>query len=81
MPFSSRDTTTCLSDSAKKPRIVLKPILQPIILGGEPDEHPGRPAVPRDYDLFLLRIMEVPGKIVFSFVQRDLSHFSLPHLS
>jgi hypothetical protein len=67
-----------LGDPAKKSRIVLKAILEPIILGREPDEHASRFAVPRDNDLFLLRITEVPGKIVLSLVKRDLSHFSLP---
>jgi len=70
-----------LGDPTKKSRIVLKAILKPIILGREPDKHSGRLAMPCDNDLFLLRITEVPGKIVFSLVKRDLSHFSLPHLS
>jgi hypothetical protein len=79
--LSSSDTATCLGDPAKKSRIVLKAILKPILLGREPDKHPGRFAVPRDNDLFLLRITKVPGKVVFSRMKRDLSHFSLPRLS
>jgi hypothetical protein len=78
---SCSDTVTCTGDPLKKARIVLEAILKPIILGREPDEHSGRLSMPRDNDLFLLRITKVPGKIVFSFVKRDLSHFSLPHLS
>jgi hypothetical protein len=70
-----------LSDPAKKSRVVLKAILKPIILGRKPDEGPGRLAVPCDNGLFLLRITEVPGKIVVSTVKRGLSHSSLPHLS
>jgi hypothetical protein len=77
--LSSGNTAACLGDPAKKSRIVLKAILKPVILRRESDKHPGRPAVSCDHDLLLLRITEVPGKIVFSFVERN--PFSLPRLS
>ncbi len=72
--LSSSNTATRLGNPAKKPRIVLKAILKPLVLAGEPDEHPGRLAVPRDDDHFVLRIMEMSEEIVFSLVQRDSFH-------
>lgn len=39
--------------SGEKIRMVLQAIVQPVLLGGEPDQDAGRPAMPSDDDLLL----------------------------
>jgi hypothetical protein len=54
-----------LLDAAQKRRIVFEPIIEPIVLGPEADQHSGRFAVASNDDLLGLGFAQKPREIVF----------------
>jgi hypothetical protein len=51
--LSCSESQPCLLDATKKFWVMFEPILEPIFLRRESDENAGRPAVPRDHNLFI----------------------------
>src|SRR6266436_4307810 len=49
--------------ASKKSRIVLQAIVEPIVLGLEPDQYTGRSSVPRDDNLFLHCQAKIPREV------------------
>src|SRR5437868_2030646 len=66
-------------DASQEPRIVLQPIVEPVVLGLEADQHARRPAVARNDDLAVLRLAEELREIVFHLGQRHFLHSSFPN--
>jgi hypothetical protein len=54
-------------DAAQKAWVVFEPIVEPIILGPEAYQHPGRFAVPGDNDLLALGFAQKPREVVLDF--------------
>lgn len=44
-----------LRDTMQELGVMLEPVLEPVVLGCEPDQHSGRPTVPRNDDFLLSR--------------------------
>jgi len=53
-----------LLDAAQEARIVFELIVEPIVLGCEAYQHPGRLSVAGDDNLFVLGFTQKPGEIV-----------------
>lgn len=51
-------------------RVVLEPIIEPILVGGKPDEHTCRPTVAGDHNLFVRRETQIFREVIFHFRQR-----------
>jgi len=49
--------------------MILQPVLEPVILGLEPDQHARRPAVASDQDLPLGSKLEVPREVILDLCQ------------
>src|SRR5256885_5542590 len=68
-----------LRDATKETRIILQPVIEPVVLRGEADQHAGRLAVTGDDDVLLLSLAQEMRKIVLHRGQRDFLHAGLPN--
>jgi hypothetical protein len=60
-------------------RIVLEPILEPIVFRSEADQYSSRLAMTRNDDFLTFRLAEVTRQIVFDFGERNLFHSGFPN--
>jgi hypothetical protein len=61
-------------DSPQKLRIVLKPVVEPVILRFETNQHTRWLATARDYDLLRLSLAKIARQIVLDLGQRNFFH-------
>ena len=66
-------TATGLSNTREEFRVVFQAVLEPIVLGVEANEYPGRLAVPCDHDLLGRSQTEVVREIIFDLGERNLT--------
>ena len=76
--LTSAKGDSCLLDATQKFRVVLEPILEPILLRRKSDEDAGRTTVPCDQNLVVGREPQISGQVILHFRQRhDLCCFAL----
>ncbi len=73
------DTGARLLDALQKSRVILKPIVKPVVFRFEPDQHPGWLAVARDDNLLRLCLSQEAREIVFDRGERDFLHLGFPY--
>lgn len=61
-----------LLDATEELRMMLEPILEPILFRPEPDQDAGRAAVPCDHDFFVDGEPEVFGQVILDLRQSHL---------
>ena len=66
-------------DAAQKPRVIFELIVEPVILGREPDQQSGRFSLAGNDDLLTLGFAQKPGEIVLDFGYRNLPHTGSPN--
>lgn len=59
-----------LFDATQKLRVMLEPILEPILVRGKSDQDSGRTTVPRDHDFFIDREPQILGKVILHLRER-----------
>ena len=62
-----------LIDAAKKLRVMLQPIFEPVLFRRKSDENPGRATMPRDQNFFVDRQPQVLGEVILHLRQGHLS--------
>jgi len=68
---AASEALSCPLDPTHEPRVVLELVVEPVLFGGEPDEHPRRASMARDDDRSFRGASEVAGQIVLHLGQRD----------
>src|SRR5207253_5120550 len=68
-------------DPLEKPRIVFEPILEPSILGPEPDQDARWLAVTGDHDLTRLGLAQKARQVVLNLGEWNFSYSGLPNFS
>lgn len=66
---TSPDRCACLPNPAQKLGMILQPVLEPVILSLEADQHARRPPVASDQDLLLRCELQVPREIILYLCQ------------
>ena len=70
--LTSANRDACLFDATQKLRVMLEPILEPILFRRKADQDAGRTTVPRNHDLFVDREPQILGEVILYLRQ---SHF------
>ena len=78
-PAPRSETLARLIYALQESRIVLEPILEPIVFRSETDEYSSRLAVTRNDDFLTFCLAEVARQIVFDFGERNLLHSGFPN--
>src|SRR5690348_5628411 len=66
-------------DAPQETWVVFEPVVEPVVLGFEADQHAGRLTVTRDDDLLFFGLAQKMREIVFDLGQRDFLHSGLPN--
>ena len=61
----------CVVDAAQKARVVFEAVIEPVVLGGEADQHSGRFATSGDDDLLGLGFAQQTRQVTLDFRQRN----------
>jgi hypothetical protein len=66
-------------DTREEARIVLEPVVEPVVLRCKADEDSGRLPVAGDHDFPFLGFPEMPGEVVLDLGKRNFLHSGLPN--
>src|SRR4051812_43384023 len=74
---SGPDAFAGLLDAAEEARVILQPVIEPVVFRGEPDQHAGGLAMTRDDDVAFLGFAQEMREVVLHLGQRDFLHAGL----
>lgn len=76
--LTSPNSGASLLDSPQELRVILEPVLEPVILRAKPDQHSSGTAMTRDDDLLICGELQVARKIILHLCQGHSVDWAYP---